>query len=49
VQHCLVGSEMCIRDRFEAWDKAILDFASAANVDRNYAIVQVRTVLGMAN
>jgi hypothetical protein len=36
-------------DKFEAWDKAILDFASAANVDRNYAIVQVRTVLGMAN
>ena len=36
-------------DKFEAWDKAITDFASAAETDRSDAINQVRAVLGMSN
>lgn len=36
-------------DKFQAWDKAILDFATEAGIDRNDAIIQVRTFLGMGN
>jgi hypothetical protein len=36
-------------DKFEAWNQAVIDFASAAGVDRGEAIIQVRTVLGMSN
>jgi hypothetical protein len=36
-------------DKFEAWDKAIIDFASAAQVGRYDAIIQIRAVLGMSN